>query len=125
MVKESTEEDSLVQKLKEVFEKVQPLPPEDSYPEQALALGTYVRPQRINKLGVVIDAFYGDVDEDNQKIIIYTILLFPQTDPLTRMPKKNDQYYLTNEYEYEITAYLMIRPAKVSDLMSELGGGVF
>ena len=65
------------------------------------------------------------MDADNQKIIIYTILLFPQVDSLTRAPKRNDQYYMSNEYEYDIIAYLMMKPVDLTKLTDNLGGGLF
>jgi hypothetical protein len=117
--------DELLQRLKEAFDVILPPASAESYPEEALPVGTYVRSIRHHKLGVITDAFYGDMDADNQKIIIYTILLFPQVDPLTRAPKRNDQYYITNEYEYEIIAYLMMEPVDLTNLTASLGGGLF
>jgi hypothetical protein len=120
-------DDDLIQRLKEVFDAVLPPVPEGDYPEEALPLGTFVRPKRINRLGVITDAFYGELDKDNNKIIIYTILLLPQARAISGIPgipKQTDQYYLTNEYEYEITAYLMIGPADLSKLTANLGGGL-
>jgi len=118
-------DDDLIQRLKEVFDSVMPKVGPEKYPDEALPLGTYVRPTRHNRLGVITDAFYGELDADGKKIIIYTILLFPQNDQLTRMPKRNDQYYLTSEYEYEIVAYLMMRPVDLSQLTANIGGGLF
>ena len=115
-------DEDLIQRLKEIFDAVLPPPPVGDYPKEALPLGTYVRPIHHDKLGVITDAFYGELDADNNKIIVYTILLFPQVDPLMLSPKQTDQYYLTNEYEYEIIAYLMIEPADLSTLTAELGG---
>ncbi len=112
----------LLQRLKEAFESVLPEGLPEKYPENALPIGTYVSPTRLKRLGVITDAFYGDLDADNKKIIIYTILIFPKLNPLTRMPKENDQYYVTNEYEYEIIAYLMMNPMDLSSLMGDLGG---
>ena len=115
----------ILQKLKEIFEAVIPKSNEDSYPKEALPLGTYVRPTRYDKLGVITDAFYGDIDKDNQKIIVYTILLFPRTDSFSGVPKMSEQHYVTNEYEYEIVAYLMIPPINLAKLTAQLGGGLF
>jgi hypothetical protein len=120
------QENDLMRRLQEAFSKVLPQSPEEQYPAEALPKGTYVRPTRINRLGVITDAFYGELDEDNQKIIIYTILLLPQNQggPLSYIQEHKDQYYLTNEYEYEVIAYLMMSPAPISNLMAELGGGI-
>jgi len=119
--------DDLIQRLKEIFDSV--LPPislgEGEYPKDALPLGTYVRAIRHDKLGIITDAFYGELDKDKQKIIFYTILLFPTIDPLTRAPKQNDQYYITNEYEYEVIAYLMISPADLSKFTENFSRGLF
>ena len=116
--------EDLLRKLKEVFEAV--LPKSDKiYPEEAVPLGTYVRSTRYNKLGVVTDAFYGDVDKNNQKIIVYTVLLFPRTDSFTKVSQMGEQHYITNEYEYDIIAYLMMAPVDLAKLTAELGGGLF
>jgi hypothetical protein len=118
-------DDDLIRRLKEVFDSVIPAAGSEKYPDEALPMGTYVRPTRRNQLGVITDAFYGELDADDKKIIIYTILLFPQIDSITRVPKRNDQYYLTNEYEYDIVAYLMIDPVDLSKLTANLGEGLF
>jgi hypothetical protein len=115
---------NLLQRLKEAFEAVPSDDASEKYPENALPIGTYARSKRLNRLGVITDAFYGGLDEDNKKIIVYTILIFPTLDPLTRMPKENGQYYVTNEYEYEIIAYLMMNPMDLSNLMNDIGGGM-
>lgn len=115
----------LVQKLKEALESVMPAGSLAEYPKEALPLGTYVRSIKHNKLGVVTDAYYGDVDKDNQKIIIYTILMFPDADSFSSSYKSREQYYVSNEYEYEIYAYLMIPPVDLAKLTTQLGGGLF
>jgi|TARA_R110000824_G_scaffold24322_1_gene85834 hypothetical protein len=121
----SKRDDDLLQQLKEIFESVVPSTPIGEYPKDALPLGTYVRPIRHDRLGVITDAFYGDLDTQGKKIIIYTILLFPPLTSLSPPLKNNDQYYITNEYEYEVIAYLMIPPANLSELTKSLGGGLF
>ena len=122
----SNKKDSdLIQKLREAFESVMPAGSLTEYPKEALPLGTYARSIKHNKLGVITDAYYGDVDEDNQKIIIYTILMFPGTNSYSRISKSREQYYVSNEYEYEIYAYLMIPPMDLGKLTDQLGGGLF
>jgi hypothetical protein len=37
---------------------------------------------------------------------------------------KKEQYYLTNEYEYEVVGYLMMNRVDISKLKSILGGGI-
>jgi len=117
-------DEEIIQRLKEIFDAALPPISEGEYPREAVPLGTYVRSIRHKRLGVVTDAFYGELDKDNQKIIIYTILLFPKTDLLTK-DSRDEKLYITNEYEYEIIAYLMMEPANLSKLTEYLGGGLF
>jgi hypothetical protein len=119
--------DDLVDKIKDAFNSVliPDLPNNDDYPEDAVPQGTYVRSIRFDKLGVVTDAFYGDVDTTGKKIIMYSVLLFPKKDMLGMKTTKSEQYYLSNEYEYEIIAYLMKAPAKLSDITAIIGGGLY
>tara|TARA_R100001443_G_scaffold92723_1_gene99369 strand:+ start:8377 stop:8742 length:366 start_codon:yes stop_codon:yes gene_type:complete len=120
----STSED-ILNKLKGVLEDAlsDDLSGSKEIPDEAMDLGTVVRATKHNRLGVTIDAFYGDLDKDNQKIIIYTILLFPETSSLIKTSSKlsSDQYYLTNEYEYNVIGYLMIPPVDL-DLFSHIIG---
>lgn len=95
-----------------------------NYPKEALKLGTFVRSTRLDRLGIITDAFYGDHDAQNQKIIVYTILLLPDHQ-LRHINSLPDQYYITNEYEYEIVGYLMISPANLSNLSLHIEGEVF
>jgi hypothetical protein len=84
------------------------------YPKGAVPVGTYARSIRLKRLGIIIDAFYGEEDLDGNKIIIYTVFLFP---PYNRQPlstSSQDEYYISNEYEYEIIAYLMMNPVDIS-----------
>ena len=115
----------LVNKLKEVFESVLPSSSEAGYPKEAMPLGTIVRSTRLNNLGFITDAFYGDIDEDNQKIIVYTLFLLPKLDPLTKMPKANEQYYISNEYEYEVIGYLMMKPVNLNHITKIMKGGMY
>ena len=96
---------------------------DENYPKEAVPPGTIIRANRLDTLGVVTDAFYGELDKDNQKIIIYTVLLFPKKNHLNQM--REERYYISNEYEYEVTAYLMINPINISELRKNLGGLVF
>lgn len=79
----------------------------DIYPKEALPIGTIVRSNNHDRLGAVYDAFYGDIDKNSIKIIIYTILLFPEVSIRYKKLDSNT-YYLTNEYEYDIIAFLMM-----------------
>ncbi len=96
--------------------------PGEEYPEEALPLGTWVRSDRLDRLGFVTDAFYAGQDLDGQRIIIYSLLLLPKIGGYISHLSNNDQYYLTNEYEYEVTAYLMMNPINIAKLMMELTG---
>ena len=120
-MKDEKNED-FVEKLKKLFDSVVPSPSGPDYPSSAVPLGTFVRCNRNNRLGVVVDAFYGDVDQVGEKIIVYTVLLLPQTSPYTTKSLKNDQYYLINEYEYDIVAYLMINPVDIKELSKNFAG---
>ncbi len=117
--------DDLVDKIREMFESVLPPSSEAEYPKEAMALGTIVRSTRLNKLGFITDAFYSDVDEDNQKIIVYTLFLIPGIDPLTNTYKANDQYYISNEYEYEVIGYLMMNPINIKNIKKMINGGLY
>ncbi len=72
------EDEELLERLKDVFDS---LIPEDSfgaYPDEAMPTGTLARSIKHDRLGVVVDAFYGDVDKTGKKIIVYTLLLTPE-----------------------------------------------
>ena len=116
-------DNDLLEKMKETLDSL--LPPSDSlgsYPQEAVPMGTWVRSVRHDKLCVVVDAFYGDLDADNKKIIIYSLLLFPKPNLLTTSAKKKENLYLSNEYEYEVIAYLMLNPVDVKKLSQTVGG---
>tara|TARA_S200002703_G_scaffold142229_1_gene134524 strand:- start:230 stop:541 length:312 start_codon:yes stop_codon:yes gene_type:complete len=97
----------------------------EEYPLEAMKAGTFVRTNRLNRLGIITDAFYGEKDQDDQPIIIYTILLLPQNNRIKRGLPEDEGYFLTNEYEYEVTGYLMLKPANLKDLNIQLKGGLF
>tara|TARA_B100000212_G_C27279498_1_gene492422 strand:+ start:388 stop:768 length:381 start_codon:yes stop_codon:yes gene_type:complete len=103
--------------LKKVFEDI--LGPDAEklkYPKEALPIGTFIRSTRLDKLGVVIDAFYGDLDLDDQKIITYTVLLFPDVSNKFSNYDTIEKFYVSNEYEYEVIAYLMIGKANMEEV---------
>ncbi len=88
----------------------------DNYPEEAVPVGTYVRSTRLKRLGLVIDAFYGEDDLDGKRIVIYTVFLFPPYNSQSLIMNNQDEYYVSNEYEYEIIAYLMMNPVDISKM---------
>lgn len=100
------------------------LPLNDSYPVSAMPLGTYVRSQRLDRLGIIVDAFYDEEDLNNTKIIIYTILILPERQGIGSVGQDPSQYYVTNEYEYETIGYLMMNPVDVSKINVFLERGV-
>ena len=120
MTKEKNED--LIQKIKNLFDSVVPSEISLGYPENAVPKGTFVRCLHNNRLGVVVDGFYGDVDQVGEKIIIYTVLLLPETSSFAVNSLKNDNYYLINEYEYDIVAYLMIPPVDMKEISKNFMG---
>ena len=95
------------------------------YPEEALQRGTLIRSKRFDRLGVITDGFYGDVDEDKVATIIYTVLLFPPTSFTAALfSDQADDYYISHESEYDIIAYLMMKPVNLKKLVKTLGGGL-
>ena len=94
----------------------------EEYPAEALPLGTYVRSLRHNKLGVVVDGFYKGADLNKTNIIMYTVLLFPERTFIARRHEEEESFYLSNEYEYDIVAYLMMNPIDVKKLSQAMGG---
>ena len=114
--------DDLIETIAGVFREAIP-PPSEDYPKEAVSLGTYVRSSKWNRLGIITDGFYGDIDKDGQKIIMYTVLFLPNTAPgayhrnlLTTAAYGNPQMFLANEVEYDLTYYLMISPANIKDI---------
>jgi hypothetical protein len=114
--------DNFVEKLKKMIDSAIIPDVLSDYPPNAVPLGTFARCIRNNRLGLVMDAFYGDVDEVGEKIIVYTVLLLPKSSPYASKSLKNDKYYLINEYEYDIIAYLMIKPVDIKEISKNFVG---
>ena len=73
MVNEENKES--IQKLREdISPSAPPIEMGEVYPKEAMKPGTYVRVHRLSRLGLIDDAFYGELDEDENRIIIYTIV---------------------------------------------------
>jgi hypothetical protein len=119
--------DNVLDKIKQIFESAIPKDLPGEYPKEAMPLGTIARSLRMDRLGIITDAFYGDLDKDNQKIIVYTLLLLPPPSNSFASKYKNqsEKYYLSNEYEYEVIGYLMLKPVNVEKLFSIVGEGMF
>ena len=116
----------VVEKLKEAFETVLSDDISLEMPKEALKKGTIVKSLTHNRTGVVADAFYGDLDQDNQKIIIYTILLLPDNGFGSSSYGKlaPDKIYFTNEYEYDIIGFLMVPPLDIDGLLNKTKAGL-
>jgi hypothetical protein len=120
-MKDEKNED-LVEKLKKLFDSVIPTSLAPDYPPNAVPLGTFVRCIRNNRLGVIENAFYGEVDQVGEKIIVYTVLLLPETRSFGQQSLQNDKYYLINEYEYDVISYLMMPPVDIKELTKSFVG---
>ena len=114
-------DNKLIEKIKDIFDSVSLSSGENKYPNEALPLGTFVRSTRFDRLGVLVDAFYGDMDSDNKKIIVYTILMLPKKNGSSFGANKKQKYYLTNEYEYDVIGYLMVNPIDIKNLSFVMG----
>ena len=94
-----------------------------AWPEEALLIGTLVRSIKKDRLGIIADAYYGDLDKDKKKIIVYTILLIPDRHSFSYQQEvEQDRLFMINEYEYDIYAYLMIPPLDFNTINDSLGG---
>tara|TARA_B110000211_G_C13802154_1_gene431036 strand:+ start:104 stop:466 length:363 start_codon:yes stop_codon:yes gene_type:complete len=118
-------EEDKKQQSKDVLDIDLPIVGASIYPSEALSLGTYVRSLAHDRLGIVVDAFYGEEDVVGTPIIIYTVLLSPDAVHFSIYPSDESPYLLSNEYEYDIIAYLMIGPAKVPPLKQSMTGELF
>jgi len=119
---EDEKNEDLVEKLKRLFDSVMPTPLAPDYPPNAVPLGTFARCVRNNRLGVIADAFYGDIDQVGEKIIVYTVLLLPEIRSFGQESSPTDKYYLINEYEYDVISYLMMPPVDIKELSKSFVG---
>ena len=117
----SDDDNNLVETLKQAFESILPNTTE-GYPEEAVPIGTIVRAKSHDRSGIVTDAFYGDLDADKNKIIIYNILLFPKKKP--SFSYKTESLLIVSEYEYNVIAYLMVPPINLKKLTAFLGESI-
>ena len=108
---------------KDLTPSLPPVEMGEIYPKEAMKPGTYVRVHRLSRLGLIDDAFYGALDEDENRIIIYTIVLLPVNARDRYNTPEEMSYALTNEYEYEVTGFLMIKPVDMEKLNNSLSGG--
>ena len=80
----------------------------ESYPKQAVPTGTVIRSKKLNRLGVVTDAFIED------KQIYYTCFLIPNTEPgryhrnlMNTHMDETVHGILVDESEFDLIFYLM------------------
>jgi hypothetical protein len=85
----------------------------EELPKEAMKLGTFCRTKRFDRLGVIVDAFYGEKDKNGTKMVIYTVLSFPD-DNKAIYSDEESPYFLSNEYEYEVIGYFMLKPIDIS-----------
>ena len=104
--------------LTDIVESLSGLGNQSSYPNEAVPLGTFVRSVRYNRLGIVIDAYceYTYMNEEEQKIIMYTILLPPSG----YVPSYDDQYLIVQESEYDTVCFLNVKPVKIKQILKSL-----
>tara|TARA_R100000664_G_C2714345_1_gene110024 strand:+ start:151 stop:528 length:378 start_codon:yes stop_codon:yes gene_type:complete len=121
----SENDENFVEKIKEVFESAFSSIGLEDYPKEALKPGTFVRSNRLDRLGFIVDAFYGELDKNNTKIIVYTIFMFPERNIFGSKSKGAGLGQVSNEYEYEITAYLMLKPVNIKEVLNDFGGGIY
>ncbi len=119
-----TDNNNLAENLVEALGSVLPLVNKEKYPIEAMPVGTLARSTRLDRLGLITDAFYGDVDANDKKIIVYTMLLFPNTSLKTKSNNSDIQYYVSNEYEYEVIGYLMVGPLDVRKIAKSIDEGI-
>jgi hypothetical protein len=97
---------------------------DSDYPVEALPQGTFVRVNRLNVLGIITDAFYGEKDVNNTRIIVYTIFLLPKKS-FSHISSQEEKFYMTNEYEYDITGYLMMNPVDINKVLPQIEGDLW
>lgn len=114
--------DEFVDKLKGIFDLDLPPGSPEPYPKEAMSLGTYVRSIKLDRLGVITDAFYGDRDKNGIEIIVYTLLILPSRSDFRFRDLDSQKYYLINEYEYDVIGYLMKRPVDIKSLDQPVTG---
>lgn len=126
MSEENFNQEEFLEKLKSIIDDAAPSVPMDTdeYPKEAMPLGTYVRCKKYDCLGVIVDAFYGDIDKAGTKIIIYSILSIPSAGTYGSS-FMDDKHYLSNEYEYDVIGYLMVPPANVPEIKKSISGDLF
>jgi hypothetical protein len=109
-------DNEIISQLEQAIDSIIPKGKSRDYPDEALDPGTFVRSIVEDRLGIITDAFYGDSDLDNKKIIIYTIMLVPDYRKNRFNPTRLDSITMLSEYEYDIYAYLMVPPVDLNRL---------
>lgn len=117
----SNKKEDLLKNIADLFDNYSSDSNSEDIPKESMKLGTLVRSLRHDKLGIITDAYYGAMDADNKKIIIYTVFLFPKNLFASADFDKKEQFYLSNEFEYDVIGYLMIPPVNVDKLFNQIG----
>ena len=117
----SSKKENFLKNVAEIFDEYSSDGNSEDIPKESMKLGTLVKALRHNKLGIITDAYYGAMDADNKKIIIYTLFLFPKNLFASSQIDKKEQFYLSNEFEYDVIGYLMIPPVNVDKLFNQIG----
>ncbi len=87
------------------------------YPKEAVPPGTYVRSSKWDKLGIITDSSYSEINE--QRVIIYTVLYFPNTSAgsyYKNLLQMSGEMFIDDELEFDLTFYLMIPPVDMKEI---------
>jgi hypothetical protein len=114
------DEESIIDKLKEAIDSIIPNRSDSFYPKEAVPKGTLARSVPEDRLGVITDAYYGDIDKTGKKIVVYTIMLFPDKNKTMYTTYSSDTILVVNEYEYDVISYLMLPPLDLVKLSKYL-----
>ena len=114
------EDEGIIDKLRDAIDSVIPLKESLGYPKEAVRPGTLARSLTEDRLGVVTDAYYGDIDVTGKKIIIYTVMLFPDYKKTRYSSYGKETILVVNDYEYDVYAYLMVPPLDLKRLAKYL-----
>lgn len=88
-----------------------------NYPKLAVPLGTIVRSKKLNRLGVVVNAFY-----DEERVLNYTCFFVPHTAPgmyhrnLINNDNDEVQGIMYDETEFDLIFYLMVGKVNLEEL---------
>jgi hypothetical protein len=86
------------------------------HPEEAVPLGTLVRSTKLNRLGIVTEAYY-----DEEKVLNYSCFFMPNTAPgmyyrNLMSGEKEIQGIISEETEFDLIFYLMVGKIDLEEL---------